>query len=85
LARQVEAEVRQHFGDQVFRPVIPRNVRISESPSHGVPVVLYDRASRGAVAYRTLAREVSASTRVAASEGAIVERKLGGEDAEGVG
>jgi chromosome partitioning protein len=86
LARQVEAEVRKHFGDQVFRPVIPRNVRISESPSHGVPVVLYDRASRGAVAYRALAREVSSSAvRGAALESPIVERKLGGEDAEGVG
>jgi chromosome partitioning protein len=86
LARQVEAEVRKHFGDQVFRPVIPRNVRISESPSHGVPVVLYDRASRGAVAYRALAREVSSSRAASAvGEGPIVERKLGGEDAEGVG
>jgi chromosome partitioning protein len=86
LARQVEAEVRKHFGDQVFRPVIPRNVRISESPSHGLPVVLYDRASRGAVAYRALAREVSSSrAATTVSEGPIVERKLGGEDAEGVG
>src|SRR5213078_1516069 len=48
LARQVQDEVRAHFGDQVFRTVIPRNVRLSESPSHGVPVLLYDPASRGA-------------------------------------
>ncbi|HYR96220.1 MAG TPA: ParA family protein, partial [Candidatus Binatus sp.] len=58
LARQVQEEVRSHFGDQVFRSVIPRNVRLSESPSHGMPVLLYDPTSRGAVAYRALAREI---------------------------
>ena len=58
LARQVQEEVRNHFGDQVFRSVIPRNVRLSESPSHGMPVLLYDPSSRGAVAYRALAREI---------------------------
>ena len=48
LARQVQDEVRTHFGAQVFRTVIPRNVRLSESPSHGLPVLLYDprRAAR---------------------------------------
>src|SRR5438046_1751625 len=60
LARQVQDEVRSHFGDQVFRAVIPRNVRVSESPSHGMPVLLYDPSSRGAVAYRALAREIAA-------------------------
>jgi chromosome partitioning protein len=60
LARQVEAEVRTHFGAHVFRAVIPRNVRLSESPSHGLPVLLYSPTSRGAVAYRALAREVVA-------------------------
>ena len=60
LARQVQDEVRSHFGDQVFRAVIPRNVRVSESPSHGMPVLLYDPESRGAVAYRALAREIAA-------------------------
>jgi len=60
LARQVQDEVRAHFGDQVFRTVIPRNVRVSESPSHGVPVLLYDPSSRGAAAYRALAREIAA-------------------------
>jgi len=59
LARQVHDEVRAHFGDQVFRTVIPRNVRISESPSHGMPVVTYDPSSRGAAAYRALAREIA--------------------------
>jgi len=59
LARQVQDEVRTHFGDQVFRTVIPRNVRVSESPSHGVPVLVYDPGSRGASAYRGLARELA--------------------------
>ena len=59
LARQVQQEVRTHFGEQVFRTVIPRNVRLSESPSHGVPVMLYDPSSRGAVAYCALAREIA--------------------------
>jgi chromosome partitioning protein len=59
LARQVEHEVRTHFGDQVFRSVIPRNVRLSESPSHGVPVLQYSPSSRGAAAYRALAGEIA--------------------------
>jgi chromosome partitioning protein len=59
LALQVQSEVRTHFGDQVFRTVIPRNVRLSESPSHGLCVFEYDARSRGAVAYRALAREVA--------------------------
>jgi chromosome partitioning protein len=67
LARQVQEEVRRHFGDQVFRAVVPRNVRVSESPSHGLPVVLYDPGSRGAVAYRELAREIARPVREAAA------------------
>jgi chromosome partitioning protein len=58
LARQVEEEVRTHFGDRVFRTAIPRNVRLSESPSHGLPVLLYDPSSRGAVAYKAVAGEL---------------------------
>ncbi len=61
LARQVQEEVRTHFGAQVFQTIIPRNVRLSESPSHGVPVLLYDPASRGAQAYRALAQEILAA------------------------
>lgn len=60
LSRQVEAEVRQHFGDRVYRTRIPRNVRLSEAPSHGKPILLYDIHSRGAVAYLKLAEEVLA-------------------------
>jgi chromosome partitioning protein len=58
LSRQVEAEVRQHFGAKVYRNRIPRNVRLSEAPSHGKPIILYDIHSRGAVAYLKLAEEV---------------------------
>jgi chromosome partitioning protein len=59
LAQQVQREVRTHFGNQVFRTVIPRNVRLSESPSHGLSVLEYDPRSRGAVAYRALGRELT--------------------------
>ncbi|MFN2581189.1 MAG: ParA family protein [Candidatus Dormibacteria bacterium] len=55
LAHQVVDEVRARFGDQLLEPVIPRNVRLSEAPSHGLPITLYDPACRGAVAYRELA------------------------------
>jgi chromosome partitioning protein len=58
LSHQVADEVRKHFSERVFRTVIPRNVRVSEAPSHGVPVTMYDPASRGAQAYVDLAREM---------------------------
>jgi chromosome partitioning protein len=58
LSHQVADEARAHFPDQVFRTVIPRNVRLSESPSHGLPVALYDPGSRGSQAYADLAREL---------------------------
>ena len=58
LARQVEAEVRSHFGEKVYRTRIPRNVRLSEAPSHGQPILLYDIHSKGAVAYVKLADEL---------------------------
>jgi chromosome partitioning protein len=57
LSRQVEAEVREHFGERVFGSRIPRNIRLSEAPSHGLPIILYDAQSRGAVAYRELGSE----------------------------
>ncbi len=58
LTRDVSRQLIQYFGDQVFRTVIPRNVRLAEAPSHGLPAILYDRASRGAVAYMALAGEL---------------------------
>ena len=59
LCHQVAEEVRRFFPHQVFATVIPRNVRLSESPSHGLPVVLYDPSCRGAQSYVELAREVT--------------------------
>ncbi|HEY3249390.1 MAG TPA: ParA family protein [bacterium] len=58
LSEQVAAEVRSHFGDQVFHTVIPRSVRLAEAPSFGQPAVTYDPASKGAEAYTALAQEV---------------------------
>ena len=60
LAAEVVDEVRAHFGDKVYQTVIPRNVRISEAPSFGKPVVFYDPASKGAMAYRSFAEEFAA-------------------------
>jgi chromosome partitioning protein len=58
LSRQVSEEIRNHFGETTFRTVIPRNVRLSEAPSHGKPILLYDINSRGAAGYLELAREI---------------------------
>jgi chromosome partitioning protein len=59
LAEQVAADVRSHFGDKVCRSVVPRTVRLSEAPSFGQPINVFDPSSRGAIAYRELAKEVS--------------------------
>jgi len=58
LCHQVVDEVRSHFPSEVFETIIPRNVRLSESPSHGLPAVVYDPSSRGALAYQALAHEI---------------------------
>jgi chromosome partitioning protein len=57
LARQVAEEVRNHFGEKVYRTIIPRNVRLGEAPSYGKPIILYDIRSRGSEAYVNLAKE----------------------------
>ncbi len=57
LATEVSAQLQQHFGDKVYRTIIPRNVRLAEAPSHGLPVLRYDKGSRGAMAYLALAGE----------------------------
>ena len=62
LAEQVAAEVRTHFGDRVCQQIIPRTVRLSEAPSFGQPIISFDPTSRGAIAYRDLAKEVSGGT-----------------------
>jgi chromosome partitioning protein len=58
LSHRVTEDVKKHFGNKVFKTMIPRNVRLSESPSHGLPIILYDIRSRGAVAYMELAQEI---------------------------
>lgn len=58
LATQVSAQLLKHFGDKVYRTIIPRNVRLAEAPSHGLPIIKYDKASRGALAYLALAGEM---------------------------
>ena len=60
LSAQVASEVRRHMNGSVYETVVPRSVRLSEAPSHGLPIALYDPASRGADAYRELAGEVAA-------------------------
>ena len=62
LAEQVVKEVREHFGDKVCRTVVPRTVRLSEAPSFGQPIIQFDPTSRGATAYRGVAKEVSGGT-----------------------
>jgi len=59
LAGEVSEQLLEHFGEQVFRTVIPRNIRLAEAPSHGLPVMKYDKASKGAIAYLALAGEIS--------------------------
>jgi chromosome partitioning protein len=53
----VSAQLKAHFPDKVYRTCIPRNVRLAEAPSHGIPVIAYDRQSKGALAYLALASE----------------------------
>jgi chromosome partitioning protein len=64
LSRRVSEDVRGNFGDRVFKTVIPRNVRLSESPSHGLPILLYDIKSRGAISYMELAQEIISNERL---------------------
>jgi chromosome partitioning protein len=66
LGNEVSAQLVSHFGDRVYRTVIPRNVRLAEAPSFGKPVLFHDKYSRGALAYLALAGEIN--RRVAASQ-----------------
>jgi chromosome partitioning protein len=59
LAQQVSAQLISHFGDKVYKTVIPRNIRLAEAPSYGVPVLSYDKTSKGALAYLELAKEIT--------------------------
>jgi chromosome partitioning protein len=65
LAQQVSAQLISHFGDKVYKTIIPRNVRLAEAPSYGVPVLSYDKSSKGSVAYLELAHEIIAREKLA--------------------
>lgn len=58
LDNEVSAQLKEHFGDKLYRTIIPRNVRLAEAPSHGKPVISYDMQSKGAQAYLALAGEI---------------------------
>ncbi|MGE5814623.1 MAG: ParA family protein [Acidobacteriota bacterium] len=79
LGQQVSREIRGYFEEKVFKTVIPRNIRLGEAPSHGLPVILYDVKSRGAEAYLALAREMLAKR---AAGVAITSSHEGHEDQE---
>jgi chromosome partitioning protein len=64
LSHQVAQEVKNHFKDKVFKTVIHRNVRLSEAPSHGKPILLYDIHSKGAESYLNLAREIMGNGKI---------------------
>ena len=58
LSSAVSDQLEEHFGEQVYRTLVPRNVRVAEAPSHGIPVLRYDPGSRGSLAYIGLAGEI---------------------------
>ena len=68
LQKQVSEQLKENFGERVFDTVIPRNVRLAEAPSYGLPGVLYDPSSRGAKAYLSFAREILKRTNTTAKE-----------------
>jgi chromosome partitioning protein len=70
LTRQVAADLREFFGDDVFRTVIPRSVRLAEAPSHGKSILMYDPGSKGSEAYIQLAKEVLANVQKRSAQGA---------------
>lgn len=76
LALDVSAQLLQHFPERVYRTVIPRNVRLAEAPSHGLPVVMYDEKSQGSVAYITLAGEMLRRAEDEINNKAVVASKI---------
>ena len=82
LSQQVVDEVRNHFGDLAFQTVIPRTVRLSEAPSYGQPITVFDPASRGARSYQRLAREVARRLGIELAESDVspLDRLLGKVD-----
>jgi len=82
LANQVSSQLVTHFNDQVYRTIIPRNVRLAEAPSHGRPAMLYDKTSSGAVSYLALAGEIlrrQKKHRPATAKKPAAEHELGDE------
>ena len=81
LANQVSAQLISHFGDKVYKTMIPRNIRLAEAPSYGLPVLNYDKSSKGAVAYLELAKEIvkkeTTSSKASAKETIKEEAKHG--------
>jgi chromosome partitioning protein len=73
LAMEVSAQLQEHFGDKLYRTIIPRNVRLAEAPSHGLPALRYDKNSRGALAYLALAGEYLRRQSTDAPAGAVQE------------
>lgn len=76
LHKQVAAEMRKHFGDQVFESVVPRNVKLAECPSFGKPIILYDIESKGSEAYLGLAKELILKERLAKAGAKTLEDKI---------
>jgi chromosome partitioning protein len=69
LAQQVSAQLVSHFGDKVYSTVIPRNIRLAEAPSYGLPVLIYDQSSKGAIAYLELAKEIIVKNQLVKDKG----------------
>ncbi len=69
LAQQVSAQLENHFGEKVYKTVIPRNIRLAEAPSYGLPALMYDKLSKGAVAYLDLAAEIISKNKPIKTEG----------------
>lgn len=76
LAAEVSSQLIEHFGKKVFQTVIPRNIRLAEAPSYGLPVQLYDKNSRGSIAYLALASEMMRLNRAAANKQKMAKREL---------
>jgi len=69
LAQQVSAQLVSHFGDKVYSTIIPRNIRLAEAPSYGLPVLIYDKSSKGAIAYLELAKEIIVKNQLVKDKG----------------
>jgi chromosome partitioning protein len=76
LTRDVSSHLVDYFGDQVYRTVIPRNVRLAEAPSHGLPALMYDKSSRGALAYLALTGELIRKTAQQQAQAAVAKESL---------